>query len=95
MNFIKPPEKRIEFTFDGESVIAYAGQTVGAALLDHGIRTLRKTRGEEKSRGIFCGIGVCFDCLVVVNGLPNQRACLLEVQDRMIIEMQRGVGNLP
>lgn len=95
MNSIKPPESRIAFTFDGESVIAYAGQTIAAVLLDHGFRTLRKTRGDEKSRGIFCGIGVCFDCLVVVNGLPNQRACLVEVQDRMIVETQIGVGAMP
>ena len=92
---IKPPERQVEFTFDGEKVIAFLGQTVAAALLEHGFRSLRKTRLEEKPRGIFCGIGICFDCLVVVNGLPNQRACLLEVQDHMIVESQLGVGKMP
>lgn len=95
MNSIKAPERRVEFTFDGESVVAFSGQTVAAALLEHGIRTLRKTRVEEKPRGVFCGIGICFDCLVVVNGLPNQRACLLEVQDHMIVQTQIGVGEMP
>ena len=91
MNSITAPERRVEFTFDGERIIAFSGQTVAAALLAHGNRTLRKTRVAGKPRGIFCGIGICFDCLVVVNGLPNQRACLLEVQDQMIVLTQVGV----
>jgi predicted molibdopterin-dependent oxidoreductase YjgC len=41
---------------------------------------------------VFCGIGVCFDCLVMVNGRPNQRACLTEVRPGDRVEQQEGTG---
>ena len=69
------------FRFDGEPVTAQAGQTIAAALLADGRRVLRHTRGSGAPRGMFCGIGACFDCLVVVNGRPGVRACLAEAQD--------------
>ena len=59
------------FDFDGEPVAAQPGQTIAAALLADGRRVLRHTRGTGAPRGIFCGIGACFDCLVVVNGRPG------------------------
>lgn len=65
----------VEITVDGESVEALPGQTVAAALMATGRESWRTTRGAEKPRGVFCGIGACFDCLVVVNGTPDVRAC--------------------
>jgi predicted molibdopterin-dependent oxidoreductase YjgC len=62
---------------DGRHIPAEAGQTVGAAMLAAGIRSWRTTRFAAKPRGLFCGIGVCFDCLVTVNGTPSLRACLV------------------
>ncbi|NDF44098.1 MAG: (2Fe-2S)-binding protein, partial [Actinobacteria bacterium] len=70
----------IEFTFDGEKINAITGQSVAAALLAADHRSLRKTRFNNKGRGVFCGIGVCFDCLVVIDGITNQRACLIEAK---------------
>jgi hypothetical protein len=67
------------FAFDGRQVTAYPGESVGAALLAAGIRDLRRTRRDGQPRGLFCGIGLCFDCLVTVNGVPSQRACLVQV----------------
>jgi len=93
MNSVIPPEKRVTFTFDGKTMTAISGQTLAAALLRNGIRTLRKTRKESKPRGLFCGIGICFDCLVVINGQLNQRACIVEVRDGLIVETQDGVGS--
>ncbi|MCX6429979.1 MAG: (2Fe-2S)-binding protein [Actinobacteria bacterium] len=95
MNSITPPDKRVEFTFDGKKVIAISGQTLAGALLEQGVRTLRKTRIKGIPRGVFCGIGICFDCLVVIDGLPNQRACLTEVRDGLTVETQDGLGSLP
>lgn len=69
------------FRFDGEAVAAQPGQTIAAALLADGRRVLRHTGGTGAPRGIFCGIGACFDCLVVVNGQAGLRACLVEVDD--------------
>jgi aerobic-type carbon monoxide dehydrogenase small subunit (CoxS/CutS family) len=80
----------IEFTFDGEKIDAITGQSVAAALLAANQRTLRKTRFNNNYRGVFCGIGVCFDCLVVIDGITNQRACLIEAKPGMKVQTQVG-----
>jgi aerobic-type carbon monoxide dehydrogenase small subunit (CoxS/CutS family) len=80
----------IEFTFDGESISAITGQSVAAALLAANQRALRKTRFNNNERGVFCGIGVCFDCLVVIDGITNQRACLIEAKPGMKVQTQVG-----
>ncbi|WP_341392959.1 (2Fe-2S)-binding protein [Arthrobacter sp. G119Y2] len=71
--------------FEGRAIQAEAGQSVGAALIGAGITAWRGTRGAGRPRGLFCGIGVCYDCLVTINGQPNQRACLAEVAEGMKI----------
>jgi len=81
------------FSFDGKDIAAESGQSVGAALIAAGYRSWRTTRHAGAPRGIFCGIGICFDCLVVVNGRPNQRACLTEVCDGDQVEPQEGTGH--
>src|SRR5262245_21913122 len=73
------------FTLDGQELTARPGQSVGAAMVDAGIRSWRSTRADGRPRGIFCGIGVCYDCLVTVDGAANQRACLVPVQDGMAL----------
>lgn len=80
------------FTFDGEPVPARAGQTVAAALLADGRRVLRHTRMAGRPRGLFCGIGACFDCLVVLNGRAGVRACLAEVGEGDDVRTQHGAG---
>ena len=80
----------IEFTFDGEKITAITGQSVAAALLAANQRALRRTRFNNNERGVFCGIGVCFDCLVVIDGITNQRACLIEARPGMKVQTQVG-----
>jgi len=80
----------IKFYFDDQEITGLIGQSVGAALLANGDRILRKTRFHEKDRGVFCGIGVCFDCLVVIDGLANQRACITEIKSGMKVQTQVG-----
>ena len=80
----------IEFTFNGEKIDAITGQSVAAALLAADQRILRKTRFNSNERGVFCGIGVCFDCLVVIDGITNQRACLIEAKPGMKVQTQVG-----
>jgi aerobic-type carbon monoxide dehydrogenase small subunit (CoxS/CutS family) len=82
----------VAFTFDGEPVSAEPGQSVAAALIAAGRRTWRTTRREGRPRGVFCGIGVCFDCLVAIDGQPGQRACLVEARDGQAVTTQRGTG---
>jgi aerobic-type carbon monoxide dehydrogenase small subunit (CoxS/CutS family) len=83
----------MNMTFDGRDISFVPGQTVGAALTAAGLRSWRTTRVEGRPRGLFCGIGVCFDCLVVADGRPNQRACLLLAQDGMMLTTQEGSGH--
>jgi predicted molibdopterin-dependent oxidoreductase YjgC len=71
---------------DGRHIEAHAGETVAAVLLANGIRVLRHTDESGAPRGVFCGIGVCFDCLVTVDGVPNVRACVTPVRQGMIVE---------
>jgi len=84
------PNTSITFTFNDLEVSAIPGQSVGAALLEAGDRVLRVTRFENKPRAMFCGIGVCFDCLVVIDGAPNQRACITEAKAKMVVRTQVG-----
>ncbi|GAA4220652.1 putative molibdopterin-dependent oxidoreductase YjgC [Streptosporangium album] len=74
------PEPEFEIRVDGIPVPVIPGQTIGAALHGAGIRSWRTTRIGGRPRGLFCGIGVCFDCLVTVNGSPSLRACLTEAR---------------
>jgi predicted molibdopterin-dependent oxidoreductase YjgC len=67
----------VRLTIDGREITAHRGQSVGAALVDAGIRSWRTTRRNARPRGLFCGIGICYDCLITVDGAPNQRACLV------------------
>jgi len=82
-------KREVTFTFNGQSLKGTEGQSIAAALMATGVRELRKTRFEEEPRLIFCGIGICFDCVVVVDGVANQRACLVEIADGAKIESQK------
>ena len=80
---------RVEIVLDGRPVVAYEGETLAAVLLAEGEIATRTTVGGEP-RGIYCGMGVCFDCLVVVDGVPNTRACMTWVRDGMRVSRQDG-----
>jgi hypothetical protein len=80
------------FRFGDEEIPAEPGQSIGAALIAAGHRAWRTTRHTGEPRGIFCGIGICFDCLVTVNDRPGQRACLTEAQPGDRVTPQEGAG---
>src|SRR5215470_9482013 len=83
---LKHPDLRpagpIAFRFDGRELSALPGETIAAALAAADIVALRQARSGSP-RGPFCGMGVCFDCLVTVDGRPSQRACLTQVEEGM------------
>lgn len=87
------PVPTATFSFDGRSICFVPGQSVGAALTAAGVRTWRTTRVTGSRRGLFCGIGICFDCLVVADGRPNERACLLTARQDMQVRTQEGTGH--
>src|SRR5262249_48783558 len=72
-------EEHVEFEFEGRKLAGRRGETLAAALAAAGIRELRLTRQGE-GRGIFCGMGVCQECLVEVEGRANQRACMTKLE---------------
>ncbi|NPV70380.1 MAG: (2Fe-2S)-binding protein [Firmicutes bacterium] len=89
------PARTVEITVDGRKVTAREGETIAAALLAAGIRVNRITRKQGTPRGLFCAIGQCTDCVMVVNGVPNVRTCVTPVADGMTVETQKGGGPAP
>lgn len=75
---------------DGEELVTESGRTIAGLLLALGRVSWRTTRGGGRPRGVFCGIGVCHDCLVVVNGAADVRACQRLVRDGDDIRTQDG-----
>ncbi len=82
----------VEIIVDGLPVRAFEGKSVAAALLADGRRALRTTSRLGEPRGMYCGIGVCFDCVMTIDGRPNVRTCQTPVRAGMRIESQRGEG---
>jgi predicted molibdopterin-dependent oxidoreductase YjgC len=81
---------RVSLILDGRDVVAYEGESVAAILLAEGHVATRTTQAGDP-RGIYCGMGVCFDCLVVVDGVPNTRACVTWVREGMVVSRQDGL----
>jgi aerobic-type carbon monoxide dehydrogenase small subunit (CoxS/CutS family) len=81
----------VTVSVDGQPRQAYLGETVAAALMAEGDAPIRVTRGGSP-RGLYCGMGVCFDCLVIVDGVPNARACMTWIRDGMEIRHMDGLA---
>lgn len=76
----------VVITVDGDRLDARAGMTVAAALIAADRPRLRTSSRGGTPRGIHCGMGHCFECLVTIDGTPGRRACLVEVRDGMVVE---------
>ena len=85
--------RTLNLLVDDRSVVAYEGESIAAALFAAGVRITRWTARAGEPRGYFCGMGVCQDCLVTVDGAPNVRACMTPVRDGLRVETQRGLGD--
>lgn len=79
---IRPPST-VHFRFNGGQLSARAGEPIAAALLANGIRTIRRQLQSGEPRGLYCGIGHCFECIANVDGVPGYRTCLTPVVDGM------------
>ena len=80
------PGATVEILVDGRPVPALAGQTVSGALHRAGIRTLGRNPVTGEPRGAFCGMGVCFECELTIDGVPGCRACLAQVSAGLLVE---------
>ena len=88
----KALNKKIEIEYDGKNLVGYEGQTVAAILTANGIRSFRYTALTHESRGLYCGIGQCTDCIMVIDGRPNIKACMTLARNGMKVETQHGMG---
>lgn len=79
----------IEFTMDGKIINGYEGEPISAALKVAGIMVHRHTKNHSP-RGVFCAIGRCTDCVMVVNGKSNVRTCITPLEKGMKVETQFG-----
>ena len=90
---IMPSAEAVSISFDGCPVSALPGETLAAALSAAGVLAYRRTPSGAP-RGLWCGMGACFDCLVTIDGRPNQRACLAKVAPGMVVESAPGAAPL-
>ena len=86
---IRPlPTAEVEIEFDGHVYRGVRGQSIAGILLANSVIAWRTTGDLQAPRGVFCGIGVCFDCVVTVDGLADVRACLRRVRGGEQVERQ-------
>jgi predicted molibdopterin-dependent oxidoreductase YjgC len=91
---VRSGDGELRLTFDGRSIPARRGDTVAAALLVSGIRATRLTARSGAPRGPYCMMGACFECLAIVDGVPNVQTCLTLVRDGMQVRRQEGAPEL-
>ena len=80
----------LTLTVDGQAVTAEPGETVAAVLLRQPAPASRSTPVNESPRAPFCMMGVCFDCLAIVDGAASTQSCLVTVREGMRVERQFG-----
>lgn len=92
LEFNKGP--RVRFTFNGQPLEGFEGESILAALHDAGIYVLSHSLIKHRPRGLFCAIGHCSSCAMRVNGVPNVRTCVEPLRAGMVVETQNGRGEL-
>jgi len=86
----EPGAQALTLTIDGVPVRAEPGETVAAVLLRQQTAALRTTPVNESPRAPYCMMGVCFDCLAIVDGVASTQTCLVTVREGMRVERQFG-----
>jgi predicted molibdopterin-dependent oxidoreductase YjgC len=82
----------VEFSFDGRTLQGREGEPIAMALKALGVMTHRYTTRRHEPRGVFCAIGRCTDCVMVVDGHPNVRTCITPLKEGMVVQTQHGVS---
>ncbi len=86
--------QKVTFTYDGQPVEGFETETIAAALHAAGVRALSHSAEKHRPRGLYCAIGNCSSCMMVVDGEPNVKICVVRVREGMKVETQEGKGNL-
>lgn len=84
--------KQVSFTYNGTTLTGYEGEPISVALKANGVMVHRYTAKTHEPRGIFCAIGRCTDCVMIVNGKPNVRTCITPLEEGMKVQTQYGVS---
>ena len=84
--------KIVTFTLDGKEMQGCVGEPIAAALKAAGVMVHRHTLKNDAPRGIFCAIGRCTDCVMIVDGQPNVRTCVTPLRAGMRVQTQYGVS---
>ncbi len=85
---------KVKFLFDGKEMEGHEGEPVAAALHAAGVRVLSHSQVHQRPRGFWCAIGNCSSCNMRINGVPNVRSCVEPLKEGMIVETQKGKGDL-
>lgn len=80
--------ERVTFTFNGKVFRGVEGEPIAFALWAAGVRTLGHSDRHGKPRGIYCGIGHCYNCRVTVDGEADVRACIAPLRSGMRVWSQ-------
>ncbi|MBP2643275.1 MAG: Beta-grasp domain [Firmicutes bacterium] len=84
--------RRVTFWYDDKKLEGCEGEPIAAALKAAGVMVHRHTQKYGAPRGIFCAIGRCTDCVMVVDGKPNIRTCITPLAEGMTVQTQYGVS---
>ncbi len=87
-------QQEIHFTFEGQPMIGYSGDSIAAALVDHGLKTFGYSIKKNRNRGFYCAIGNCAACNMIVNGKPNVKTCITPLEENMVVMRQHNKGEI-
>lgn len=87
-------DKEITFTYNGKKIKAYQGETIAAALHAAKIKVLKKSDKYNRPRGLFCAIGNCSSCHMIVNGTSNVKTCITKVKEGMVVKSEVEKGDI-
>ncbi|MBW1976697.1 MAG: FAD-dependent oxidoreductase [Deltaproteobacteria bacterium] len=89
-----PRRKEVEFTWNGENLVGYEGETIASSLVANGINVFGHHAKDGSPQSIFCANGQCSQCLVMANGLPV-KSCMTRLEPGMAVESIEGLPDLP
>ncbi|MBS3650203.1 (2Fe-2S)-binding protein [Pseudaminobacter sp. 19-2017] len=87
---VRPSDETVSFMFEGEKLTGWKGEAIASAVMRAGLRTLRRTRIGDEPRGYYCGMGLCWECAVHVEGQGVVRSCSEPVREGLVISFADG-----
>ena len=91
---LEDPRETVTITFEGSSIIVPSGETVAGALSIANVGSTRTTPVSGQPRSAYCLMGVCFECLMVIDGKHDQQSCMVIVREGMKVKRQHGAGEV-